>query len=171
MDRHAPQVLLLFKFDDLGLPILLAAGLLIVYVAILRPMRARKKDPLARTPQQPSLAQQRAIERDLSALLAQLTATAGEMTSQIEAQAVRLQALLREADEKINELRSATSAASRPPAPRDNVDHIPATAAVDPQHVEIYGLADQGRSPREIARRLNRPHGEVELILALRETK
>ena len=29
-------------------------------------------------------------------------------------------------------------------------------------------MADQGRSPQEIARKLNRPNGEVELILALR---
>jgi hypothetical protein len=29
-------------------------------------------------------------------------------------------------------------------------------------------MADQGQSPNEIARHLNRPHGEVELILALR---
>ena len=38
----------------------------------------------------------------------------------------------------------------------------------DPRHGEIYALADQGRSSKEIARQLNRPNGEVELILALR---
>jgi hypothetical protein len=38
----------------------------------------------------------------------------------------------------------------------------------DPRHAEVYALADQGRSPGEIARSLNRPNGEVELILALR---
>jgi hypothetical protein len=31
-------------------------------------------------------------------------------------------------------------------------------------------MADQGRSPHEIARLLDRPNGEVELILALRPT-
>jgi hypothetical protein len=32
----------------------------------------------------------------------------------------------------------------------------------------VYALADEGRPPREIAARLNRPSGEIELILALR---
>jgi len=38
----------------------------------------------------------------------------------------------------------------------------------DPRHSEIYAMADQGRTPQDIARQLNRPNGEVELILALR---
>jgi hypothetical protein len=32
----------------------------------------------------------------------------------------------------------------------------------------VYALADQGRSPREIAAQLGRPDGEIELILGLR---
>jgi DNA-binding NarL/FixJ family response regulator len=39
---------------------------------------------------------------------------------------------------------------------------------IDPRHVEVYRLADQGQSPHQIAQRLNRPSGEIELILALR---
>jgi hypothetical protein len=38
----------------------------------------------------------------------------------------------------------------------------------DPRHVEVYTLADQGLALAEIAQRLKRPNGEVELILALR---
>ncbi len=46
-----------------------------------------------------------------------------------------------------------------------------AEPALDPRHAEIYVLADQGRSSREIAHQLRRPDGEVELILALRGTR
>jgi hypothetical protein len=38
----------------------------------------------------------------------------------------------------------------------------------DPRHAEVYALADQGLSARDVARRLGRPNGEIELILALR---
>jgi hypothetical protein len=40
--------------------------------------------------------------------------------------------------------------------------------AVDPRHAEVYRLADQGQTPQQIAQRLGRPSGEIELILALR---
>ena len=42
---------------------------------------------------------------------------------------------------------------------------------IDPRHQEIYTLADQGRNSREIAQQLNRPTGEIDLILALRGRK
>ena len=44
------------------------------------------------------------------------------------------------------------------------------TALADPQHVDVYSLADQGKSARQIADTLGRPSGEIELILALRST-
>jgi len=37
-------------------------------------------------------------------------------------------------------------------------------------NLAVYELADRGVPPRDIARRLNRPIGEVELILSLRAT-
>ena len=49
------------------------------------------------------------------------------------------------------------------PAKSDNLELPP-----DPRHADDYRMADQGNSTNEIARQLNRPHGEVELILALR---
>lgn len=172
MGGYATQFLLLWKFDDLTLPMLACAGVLVFFVAIVRPLMGRKKDPLRRTTEQISLTQQRAVERDLAALIGQVTATAAEMTNQIEAQAVKLQALLKEADEKLHALRAACASGSPPSVPEEPVTAKAARSlAGDPRHVEVYDLADQGRSPREIARRLNRPHGEVELILALREAK
>jgi len=50
---------------------------------------------------------------------------------------------------------------------------LAATMAVEPmppnpQHAQVYALADLGTAATDIARQLNRPRGEVELILALR---
>ena len=52
-----------------------------------------------------------------------------------------------------------------PPEPGAETRRVPST---DPRHAEVYALADEGRSPAEIAARLDRPNGEIELILALR---
>ena len=40
--------------------------------------------------------------------------------------------------------------------------------ALNARYARIYALADSGRDARQIAAELDRPHGEVELILALR---
>jgi hypothetical protein len=54
--------------------------------------------------------------------------------------------------------------------PLEGAPPAPVTEAqIDARHAEIYALADQGSSPRDIASRLGRPSGEIELILALRQ--
>lgn len=45
---------------------------------------------------------------------------------------------------------------------------VPASAANDPLSRRVYGLADEGLAPTEIARKLDEQIGKVELILALR---
>jgi hypothetical protein len=150
--------------------IMAAAGLTIFY-AVMRPMR-RRKDPLGRPPIS-SLAGQRAVERDMSNLLVELSEMARQITAQIDTRAAKLELLIKEADEKLAALRSATLAT---PTPLTRPDDRPMQAAealppLDPAQREIYSLADEGRTPREIAARLNRPDGEVELILALRSAR
>lgn len=49
-----------------------------------------------------------------------------------------------------------------PPAPPEPVD------PVKQRHLAVYDLADKGFTPQQIACELNRPAGEIELILALR---
>ena len=45
-----------------------------------------------------------------------------------------------------------------------------AEPALDPFHRRVYALADQGQSSIDIARQLDRPTGQIELVLALRKT-
>ena len=62
-------------------------------------------------------------------------------------------AVVSDAQQMLQRLRAERGA----PAPAD-----------DPAYAPVYLLADQGKSPREIAKELNRQPGEIELILALR---
>jgi hypothetical protein len=145
--------------------ILAAAAATIVY-AVMRPWR-RKKDPLARSATPVSLAGQRDLEKQMTELLVELEQMARQMTAQLDTRAARLEMLIREADEKINELRAGGAARSesapRPRLPSGDIPPLP-----DPRHAEVYRLADQDLSTSQIARQLGRPYGEIELILALR---
>ena len=160
----------------------------LIYLIVLRPMRRGRKDPLA-TPARAattggaggSLSSQRAIERDMQNLLVEYEQMIRNMTAGLDTRAAKLEALIREADEKLAALASATSGTTtvgatpdRPPGetaqapPRPQPVTPPPPSGPDPRHVEIYNLTDQGLSARDVARKLGRPNGEVELILALR---
>jgi hypothetical protein len=134
-----------------------------------------------------SVSQQRQIERDISNLVVEMLETARQMTAQLDTRAARLELLIQEADTRLDALKSA--GATPAPAPHSPADlpilarSLPAEPAPtpapaepepepetppDPRYADVYAMADQGRSTHEIARLLDRPNGEVELILALR---
>jgi propanediol dehydratase small subunit len=149
--------------------LVIAAVLTIVY-AVMRPMR-RRKDPLT-TRKPVSLAGQREVEKQMTDLIVELEKMARQMTAQLDTRAARLEALLREADERIATLRTLAEAGAG--AGRFRLLAAPEPAAPeaedmpDPRHMEIYELAQKGHSAHQIAQRLGRPYGEIELILALR---
>lgn len=162
---------------------LLLGGMVLIYLGVLRPMMRKRKDPLEREPARAGLGQQRAIEREMQHLLVEYEQMIRNMTAGLDTRAAKLEILIREADEKLAALRAATGAASAAAPNRagasetvhgaaraeDLVGPPPAAAPVpDPRHAEVYALADEGLAPREVARRLGRPNGEIELILALR---
>ncbi len=136
------------------------ATLTIIYIVI-RPI-IRKKDPLKRSSAFTSLAQQRSVERQMQNVLVELSDMARQISSQLDTRAAKLEALIKDADEKISQLKSA-SLQTPVPVPPPAIELPP-----DPRHADVYALADQGRAPPDIARQLNRPSGEIELILALR---
>jgi hypothetical protein len=149
---------------------------------LFRPRMKAKKDPLARSPDSASLAQQRSVERQMQNLLVELSEMARQVTAGLDTRAAKLDALIREADEKIAALSALQSSVSirrsDDPAVQPTMSMVVAPAPAppcayepDPRHAEVYSLADQGQSPSQIAGRLNRPNGEIELILALRPRK
>jgi DNA-binding NarL/FixJ family response regulator len=122
------------------------------------------------------MAQQRAVERQMSNLLIELTEMARTVSASLDTRSAKLEALLDEADKRIETLR-AMNASSAPIAPsnpaplasRDEIANVEIPLPrLDERHTEIYALADRGRTVPEIAAALGRPSGEIELILALR---
>jgi len=135
--------------------------------------RFRKADPLEK-PVFSSLASQRSVERQMQNLLVELSEMSRQISGQIDTRAARLQELIAQADERIATLRRLGDVGG-PPAPsaptlvtHDDSQDTTGPIPIDPRHAEIYSLADQGQGAREIASRLGRPSGEIELILALR---
>lgn len=139
----------------------IALAMLTIVYAVIRPW-FRRKDPLDRPPAFSSLAQQRSVERQMQNVLVDLSEMARQITAQLDTRAAKLEALIREADEKIAAMKSPPSAP--PPRAEPAAPELPG----DPRHAQVYALADQGRSSNEIAQQLHRPSGEIELILALR---
>jgi hypothetical protein len=156
---------------------LICLAILTILYVVFRPLK-KKKDPLARPPSFGALAQHRSVERQMQNVLVDLSEMARQITAQLDTRAGKLEALIKEADQKIAILKSLTPGESASPfaippppadAPVDTPAPAPQSSPVDPRHAQVYTLADEGKSSREIAQQLNRPSGEVELILALRE--
>ena len=165
------------------------AAMAVVYLLI----RPRKRDPLAKSPARLSIGQQKSLERDMQHVIVELSEFARQMSAQLETRAAKLELLIRDADERVATLNAAVDAAkSRPAAAtlpmltlasaNDSGEAMPAIVPAPAQPVrgmrladhsvdrwnDVYAHADQGLNAREIARAMNRPQGEIELILALR---
>jgi hypothetical protein len=164
-------------------------GVIVLYV-VMRPfLQKKKKDPFDRANFTQSLSQQRGVERQMQHLLVELNEMARQMTAQLDSRSTKLELLIKDADERLAELRRATDAA-RSAAPRFEIppssalfapttpsqqpssfglrEPEPDVDATDPTHLQIHQLSDEGKTVSDIAAILGHPSGEIELILALR---
>ena len=162
-----------------GLVIATCASAYIYY----RSKRKTKRDPLETHSFSASMAQQRAVERQMSNLLIELSDMARTVSATIDTRAAKLEALIDEADKRIETLRALNETRSEgipalTAAPMRQLEHTEPKVAVtvatqraapvDDRHLRVYELSDRGQSVHEIATELARPRGEIELILALR---
>jgi hypothetical protein len=90
------------------------------------------------------------------------------LAGELDAKAERLERLIEAADERVRRLEGVVRSETRvvevkPEARRGRVDGLPAA------HREVYELADAGLTPVEIAKKVDQPTGQVELILNLRK--
>lgn len=172
------------------------ASIFIVYM-MMRITKRKKKDPFETPFQARGLAQQRSVERQMENLLVELSEMSRQMTAQLDTRAAKLEALIQDADERIARLKTLneqaparpsfttpgeaigqTTPAAAPHVPTPaaipepvavaKIDDVAPSPAIDPGHAEVYRLADEGKNIAAISNELNRPSGEVELILALR---
>lgn len=121
---------------------------------------------------------------------AELLRKSREFAALLDNKAERLEQLLMQADERIAQLHALHSgpradrngqsqSAGNAPAgitgigehERDEARTAPEPSPPDPLTARVYELADQGRTPIEIARELDEHTGKVELMLALRATR
>jgi hypothetical protein len=170
-----PPVVFLAVTDAMQWLIYAMMAVCVVYVVV-RPIVRKKKDPMEK-PVNFSLSEQRAVERQMSDLLVELSEMARKVTGQLDARSRKLELLIEDADNKIAELRRLTGERNVSGPRREErtwEDRGPAMPPASDEPVQsarysaIYDLADQGRTAQEIAHELDRPQGEVELILALR---
>ncbi len=173
--------------DKNALYVVIGIGLFLVIYIVIRPFMRRKNDPMDR-PAAPMgrLSTQRTVERQMESLLVELSEMTRQMSAQLDSRSTKLEILLKDADERIAQLRQLSQngsplhgspkhgSAVHGSAGRSTIIEAPEpepaapVSEIDPRHAEVYALADTGKSVSEIATALTRPSGEVELILALR---
>src|SRR4051812_31106402 len=93
----------LISADKRGWIALAVAGICVTYL-LFRPRK--KKDPLE-APAFSSLAQQRTVERQMQNLLVELSEMARQISAQLDTRTAKLELLIKEADEKLEALRTA----------------------------------------------------------------
>lgn len=146
----------------------LILGVAIIAITLTRLTRRRmaamrQADATDREQRTASTRQATGLRDQLDGLMVDLEELARATNAQIDTRFAKLDLLLREADEKIARLESLASQLNGTPRSASTV-----AVEVKPEHRRVHELADAGRRPVDIARELNRPVGEVELILALR---
>lgn len=138
---------------------LLLLGVLLIIVALMLGIRKKRRRIAQRGTAREQLErmnQETAVRGDLEQLMVEIEQLAKRLGAQLDAKTLALEKLLHEADQVIEKLERGAGP-TEPPA--------------DPQTIRIYRLADEGRSPMEIAQELDEHVGKVELILALRKAR
>jgi len=116
--------------------------------------------------------------RDIETVMVELDQLARQVHGRMDTRFAKLEMIIRDADERIENLSRLVRAAQGSPT----LDVTLEEAVPDPPPVEdkeidderyapIYRLADSGLAAAEIAREVDRTTGEIELILSLRRTR
>jgi hypothetical protein len=168
--------------------LVIIAVIIVVTVLMLgnvrRKLRQRGPSPSEYAREQISrLKEHHEIKGDMEQLLVELHEAARRLNAQMDTKAARLEALIRDADERIAGLEAASAPDATTRAPAAQVGHPPAEhldvavddstspaageERLDPLRHRIFTLAEKGKTPVEIAQDTGVQPGEVELILAL----
>lgn len=151
----------------------LVAGLTMIMMTLtVRRMRSRRAAPVesAREEYQRLTAEEHRSQIDEA--MARLNELARHWTAQLDTRLARLEALIRDADLRIDAL---SRGAAHPAGQRLDVtlgDEPPSESSTIAQtRQRVYELADAGKAGMEIAQMLERPLAEVELLLAVRRAR
>jgi len=124
------------------------------------------------------LQQQHEVKSDVENVMLELDQLARQIHGRIDTRFAKLEAIIRDADERIERLSRLTRAAEGAPTLDVTLEHEDPyedrscdTPDLDGPHAPVYRLADDGLSAADIAQEVGKTTGEVELILALRKTR
>jgi len=157
-----------------------AGGVLLVAISTIS-RRMRKAARRGSTPnaRKNGRDEESAVIGDIEEAIARLDETARQIHGRLDTRLARLEALIADADQRIDRLsRSIRAADGRPTvditlgaegpdAPAERNDDIGSV----PAHAAVHRLADGGLGSVEIAKETGKTPGEIELILALRRTR
>lgn len=161
--------------------LVLAAGATMVLMLVRR--RSRQEGlPLREQARQhrDQLQSRRAVEDDLRGIMLELQNVARQVNAQLDNKFQRLEAAIRDADRRIAALQELAGG-QRAVGEGAGLDVTVGEAAERDDQVraarklltrqQVHRLAEQGMTAGQIARQLDQPVGEVELMLALRATE
>jgi len=113
--------------------------------------------------------------KDLGAVMTELDGLARQIHGKLDLKIATLQKIIRDADQRIDELSRLQRAADGKTVLDIQLDPESPDRAFDDRplepHQAVYRLADSGYTTLQIAQELARHTGEVELILSLRRAK
>ena len=155
-------------------------GLTILMLSTRRKIRTRTQEPGSTVRQRyAELEGSRATLRHMEQAMLELDQLSREMHARLDTKYLKLEAVIRDADRRIEQLTRIADVAMGKPAvdvtlaQEDPRGYAPASesSGLHEQHAVVYRLAQSGLTPLEIATEIAKPVGEVELILALRKTR
>jgi hypothetical protein len=172
-----------FNPTQLVMLALAIGGLTIVMLATYRKNRRSRQKPTSTVRDQyRQVNRQAVVTKDVDQAMVELDRLARQIHGQIDTRFAKLEAVIRDADQRIVTLSRLTNA-PRGSAPLDVTLEsqappvtVPASVAAsapisDQRYDAIYRMSDGGTSTVDIARKSGKTKGEVELILALRDSR
>ena len=182
-----PSTLGPFSKGTLVVILLIVAASAVILIRTRQKIRAaqRRSGPQVRELYD-RIGEEQSRRRDLDETILQLDQLARQVGAMIDTKYAKLEAVIRDADQRIAQLSKLTGASLTSGAATLDVtvgnadltgesgpgeDGAGTPEVKDDHRTVIYRLADEGKSALTIAQALDQPTGEVELILALRRTR
>lgn len=175
------QTGLLASMTSTQLAMLVLAIIFLTLIMISTGRRIRESRALTGSPARQRYAElkdQQSSRRDVEQVLLELDRVARQVHAQIDTKLVRLEMLIRDADKRIAKLSALEQDTKDSSSFSVTLDEeTPVTAPSDAttttaeRFESIYRLADEGLGADQIAKRVGRLQGEIELILGLRNAR
>jgi hypothetical protein len=154
--------------------ILIAAAFFMLFFTRRRMFQRQKKRVMISSPSQAVGIQPREMYDQLNSLMAELATLSRQINGELDTRCAKLGVLLRQVDEKIaryEQLRQENSPSPSITSVPNNIIEEPNLGEENEETLQILNLAGKGMSPVAIAKSLDRPVGEIQLILSLNRGK